>query len=256
MDAGVRRLALLLEYDGSAYAGSQLQQNGPSIQGELERAITATTGAFTRVAFAGRTDAGVHASGQVAAFDTPAAYSLEAFRGGLNVRLPATIAVRAVAEVAAGFDPRRRAVARRYRYAIFNGATRSPLLRERAWHVRASLDERLMQQAAELLIGEKDFAAFASVEASRASTWREIRGVQLQRCGCLVSLEIEANAFLMHQVRRTVAALVEVGTRRRGVADFEHGLSQAQPGSFALSAPPQGLCLMHVRYEPAIFDEE
>src|SRR5437764_521255 len=113
-----RRLALLLEYDGTPYAGSQLQANGPSIQGELERAIEAMTGAFARVAFAGRTDAGVHAYGQVACFDTEATYSCEAFVGGINVRLHETIAVRAATEVEPDFDPRRRAVARRYQYSI------------------------------------------------------------------------------------------------------------------------------------------
>lgn len=256
MEGERRRLALLLEYDGAHFAGSQLQQNGPSIQGELERAIETMTGAFSRAAFAGRTDAGVHALGQVAAFDTVAPYSSDAFRGGLNVRLPEPIAVRAVAEVAAGFDPRRAAVARRYQYRIINDATRSPLLRGHAWQIRAKLDDELVQAAAMLLLGEQDFAAFASREASRASTRREIRAVALRRRGRVLTLEIEANAFLMHQVRRTVAALVDVGTGKRGIADFKRALREATPGFFELTAPPQGLCLMQVRYEPAIFDQE
>jgi len=256
MDGERRRLALLLEYDGSRYAGSQLQQNGPSIQGELERAVEAMTGNFARVAFAGRTDAGVHALGQVAAFDTVAPYSSEAFRGGLNVRLPEAIAVRAVAEVATGFDPRREALARRYQYRIVNSVTRSPLLRARAWQVRARLDDELVSAAAVLLLGEQDFAAFASREASQASTRREIRDVALRRRDRVVTLEIEANAFLMHQVRRTVAALVEVGLGKRRIADFERALREAKPGFFELTAPPHGLSLMRVRYEPAIFDQE
>ena len=256
MAGELRRLALLLEYDGTHYAGSQLQNNGPSIQGELERAIAAMTGAMSRVALAGRTDAGVHALGQVAAFSTVAPYSPDAFRGGINARLPDAIAGRAAAEVAAEFDPRRLALGRRYHYRIVNSVVRSPLLRERAWQIRARLDDSVMRKAALLLLGEHDFAAFASAEARRGSTRREVRAVELRRCGRGLTLEIEANAFLMHQVRRTVAALVDVGAGRRAVADFERALGRAEPGFFELAAPPRGLCLMEVRYEPAIFDKK
>ena len=256
MDGERRRLAVLLEYDGTGYVGSQMQPNGPSIQGELEGAIEAMTGTFSRVAFAGRTDAGVHALGQVAAFDTPARYSGNAFQGGLNARLPEAIAVRAAAEVCAGFDPRRQAAARRYRYTIVSSAARVPLMRDCAWRIGAALDERLMQQAASLMLGEHDFAAFASAQASRASTWREIRALEIGRCGRVLTLEIEANAFLMHQVRRTAAALVDVGAGKRGIDDFERAFQRAEPGFFSLAAPPHGLCLVRVRYTPAIFEQE
>jgi tRNA pseudouridine38-40 synthase len=256
----LRRLALLLEYDGTPYAGSQLQSNGPSIQAELERSIREMTGSFSRVAFAGRTDAGVHALGQVVAYDTETVYGCEEFVGGLNVRLPATIAARAAREVEVGFDPRRRAVARWYRYCIVDSPTRAPLQRERAWQVATSLDVRSMQEAANLLIGEHDLAGFASPEAARASTRREVHHLRIRRRGRELTIDIRANAFLMHQVRRTVAALVDVGTGRLGISELGRHLREAQPGSYERTAPSHGLCLMSVRYVPTLFpplyDEE
>lgn len=251
-----RRLALLLEYDGSRYAGSQYQINGPSIQAELELAIENMTGAFARVSFAGRTDAGVHALGQVAAFDTAVAYTGKAIRDGLNARLPAEIAVRAVAEVTVGFDPRRAALARRYRYAIVNSPVHVPLLRSRSWRVKRRLDEALMREAAAHLLGEHDFAAFAPPEASRACTRRDVRAVSICRCERELHFEIEANAFLMHQVRRTVAAIVEVGSGKLPLSEFANRLRAARPGAFELAAPPDGLYLIKVTYAPPLFAEQ
>lgn len=249
-------MALLVEYDGSPYAGSQLQANGPSIQGELERAIQLMTGAFARVAFAGRTDAGVHALGQVACFDTDAGYNCEAFVGGVNVRLPEAIAIRACQDVDRTFDPRRHAVSRRYRYTIVTSATRAPLRRGRAWQVPANLDLGRMRRAGKLLVGEQDFAAFASPEASDKSTRRRIMGIQVCRRDRELTIDIEANAFLMHQMRRTVAALVDVGGGRISVDDFERHLREARPGSYERAAPPYGLCLTAVTYDPPLFERE
>lgn len=251
-----RRLALLLEYDGADYAGSQLQANGPSIQAEVERAIQQMTGSFSRVAFAGRTDAGVHASGQVGTFDTDAPYGGEAFVGGLNVRLPEAIAIRAVREVPAQFDARRQALARRYRYTIVSSTARAPLLRRQAWHVKGKLNETLMRDGATLLLGGHDFAAFAPSEASASSTHRTVRAVEVRRDGRIVAIEIEANAFLMHQVRRTAGALVQLGAGTMSMDEFARRLQEAKPGAFALAAPPHGLCLKRVLYSPPIFDQE
>jgi tRNA pseudouridine38-40 synthase len=251
-----RRIALLIEYDGTPYAGSQLQRNGPSVQADLERSIEDMTGSFARVAFAGRTDAGVHALGQVVAYDTATVYGCEEFVGGLNARLPETIAVRAAREVDRSFDPRRNAVARLYRYAIVSGPTRSPLERERAWQVAAKLDLQLVKQAAALLVGEHDLAAFAAPQASRGSTVREIHGVWVRRCGRHVTIDLEANAFLMHQVRRTIAALVDIGAGRLSLSGFAERFEGARPGSFERTAPPWGLCLMSVAYDPPIFEQE
>jgi tRNA pseudouridine38-40 synthase len=256
MDGLRRRLALLLEYDGAPFAGSQIQSNGPSIQAELERAIAAMTGSFARIAFAGRTDAGVHALGQVACFDTQASYPCEAFVGGLNARLPQTIAVRAAREVEERFDPRRQARSRRYRYHVLMRDVRSPLLAGRAWRVRAGLNLAQMQAAARYLLGEHDFAAFAAVEASQRSTQRQMLAINIWPCGEELFVEAEANAFLMHQMRRTVAALVDVGSGRLSPDAFLRHLERAQPGSYEHSAPACGLCLVSVRYDPPLFPSE
>jgi tRNA pseudouridine38-40 synthase len=256
MDRPRRRLALLLEYDGTSFCGSQLQANGPSIQGELERAIESMTGCFTRVALAGRTDAGVHALGQVACFDTDTSYPCQAFVGGLNVRLAQSIAVRAARKVEAAFDPRRQATARRYRYHVLLSGVRSPLLQGRSWRVPAGLDVARMQEASQCLLGEHDFAAFASPEAARGSTRRTVRSFSIRRCGRSLFVEAEANAFLMHQMRRTVAALVDIGSGRLSLDEFRRHLDQARPGSYEHSAPACGLCLLCVRYDPPLFPDE
>lgn len=256
MNNSRRRLALLIEYDGTPYAGSQLQANGPTVQNELEQAIAKMTNAFARVALAGRTDAGVHALGQVACFDTEAPYTCEAFVGGVNVRLPRTIGVRAARDVDGDFDPRRRAVSRRYRYSIVSSPVRAPLHHDRAWRVGSRLDLARMREAAQRLLGEQDFAAFASPEASKGSTRRQIDDVQIHGRGRELSIEVEANAFLMHQMRRTAAALVDVGTGRLSVAGFERHLRQARPGSYERTAPPCGLCLLRVTYDPPLFETD
>ncbi len=255
MESRQRRVALLLEYDGTPFCGSQLQTNGPSIQGELEHAIESMTGSFSRAAFAGRTDAGVHALGQVACFDTQAPYPCGAFVGGLNARLPSSIAVRAATDVDESFDPRRQAVSRHYRYRVLLNPVRSPLNRERAWQVHARLDLDRIREAARCLLGEHDFAAFASTQAG-GSTRRRMDAVRIQGCGRSLLIEAEANAFLMHQMRRTVAALIDVGAGRLTPAEFRRYLTQAQPGSYERAAPAAGLCLVSVRYDPPIFPSE
>jgi tRNA pseudouridine38-40 synthase len=253
----LRRFALLVEYDGTPFSGSQFQANGPSVQAELERTIEEMTGSFARVAFAGRTDAGVHALGQVACFDTPASYSCEQLVGGINVRLPKSVSVRAARQVDPLFDPRREAIARRYRYTIVRSTVRAPLEHKRAWQVATPLDLNFMRRAARLLVGEHDFAAFASIEAaSQGSTQREVRSIDLRCSGRQLLLDVVANAFLMHQMRRTAAALVDVGSARMTIEDFERHLTQAQPGSYFRAAPAYGLCLLSVSYDPPLFPNE
>ena len=251
--AGRRRFALLLEYDGSRYAGSQLQANAETIQGVLEAAIVRTTGAHARVAFAGRTDAGVHARGQVACFTTNTALDEPTLQRALNARLPEDVAVRCVAAVDEAFDPRRDAVGRWYRYEIDNSAVRSPLARLRAWHVAARLDVSAMAEAAGRLVGVHDFAAFASpLENRGASTERALRRFDARRAGSKIFLDVEANAFLPHQVRRMTGALVEVGKGRMSVEQYR-GMLEGGPASAGPSAPPHGLYLMKVHYERALF---
>jgi tRNA pseudouridine38-40 synthase len=244
-----RRLALVLEYEGTRYGGSQYQKNAPSIQAELEAALTKLTGERLRVALAGRTDAGVHARGQVASFATGSQHEVDVFVRGLNHWLPADIAVRRAVEVRMAFDPRRHARSRHYRYTVHNARERSPLWRQQAWHVVVPLDVEAMRQAAASLPGQRDFAAFAGpLPDRRGSTIRTLYRCEVARCLPLITLDMEADAFLPHQVRRTVGALVEVGRGRQSPDEFEALLRAARPASAGPAAPAHGLCLMRVSY--------
>jgi len=255
-EAPERRLALLLEYQGTAYGGSQYQKNAPTVQGTLERALGNLTGEPIRVAMAGRTDAGVHARGQVASFKTCSRHTAAVFVRGANAHLPADIVVRAAEEVPLAFNPRRHATSRWYRYTMYLGKQRPALERHYVWHLPKMPDIRSMDRAARCLVGSHDFAAFtAPSEAKRSVTRRQVTKATLTRDGLYLRFEIEANAFLKHMVRRIVGTLGEVGSGRKTAAEFERLVTKAPPGEASRTAPPGGLCLMRVRYESGIFDE-
>jgi tRNA pseudouridine38-40 synthase len=241
-----RRIALVLEYDGGPYGGSQVQKRTPSIQGELEAAIRRLTGEKLRAAFAGRTDAGVHATGQVAAFTTASSLPIETFVRGLNAWLPQEIAVRRAVEAPLEFDPRRHAASRTYRYTIYNAPVRSPLWRARAWHVVEPLDAAAMRRAASSLVGRHDFAAFSRRED--VTTVRCVRRCEVEREGALITVEVEANAFLRQQVRRTVGALVQVGAGKLTPATFRALLRSREPCAAGPVAPAHGRCLARGEY--------
>lgn len=245
----MRRIALLLEYDGSRYRGFQWQPHAPTIQSALELSIEKLTGESVRVAGAGRTDTGVHARGQVATFLTSSAFPPETLRQALNHHLPEDISVHTVSEVDLGFDPRRDAVSRRYRYVIYNNPTPSPLRRGQTCHVRGKLNVIAMDAAARQLVGMHDFASFAKApEVPGASTVRHITEAYVRKEGPLVILEMEGNAFLTHQVRRTAGALVEVGRGRMSVEEFGDLIESPGPGLAGPTLSPEGLCLEEVRY--------
>jgi len=246
--SSLRRLALLIEYDGGAYGGSQRQRNAPSIQAALEAALERLNGRQTRAAFAGRTDSGVHARGQVAAFDAAVHHSIETWQRALNGLLPRDIAVRSVAEVPQQFDPRRDAVSREYVYRIWNEPVRSPLVARVAWHVAGALDRALIAEVARSLIGEHDFAAFGGLLEPGRSSRRRILRIALSAAGGCVTVTVEGDAFLPHQVRRTVGALVEVGRGRLVPEQIAEWLVRPVPGAAGPAAPAHGLCLMRVRY--------
>jgi tRNA pseudouridine38-40 synthase len=248
-----RRIALLIEYDGTGYAGSQLQKNAPTVQSVLEEAIAETTQEPSRVGFAGRTDAGVHARGQVASFLTRSALTTDVLTRALNARLPLDVVVRAAAEVAPDFDVRRRARRRHYRYYVDNRATRPALERQRGWHVAHPLDTEAMAQAAGTLLGRHDFAAFASpLEPGRGSV-RDLYAFDVTREEQLIAFDVAANAFLPHQVRRMVGALVAVGSGKRSVAEYR-ALLDGPPASAGPAAPAHGLYLMSVEYAEPLFE--
>lgn len=242
-----RRIAVKIEYDGTAYRGSQYQDNGPSIQSELESAIRKLTGAHARAAFAGRTDSGVHALGQVAVFDTPSTLPVAQVVRGLNHFLPPDISVQAAVETAPGFDPRRHAKSRVYGYRIDTAPVRSPLLRDRVWHIGRALDIGAMREAAQALVGKHDFAAFAG--PYEGSTVRTLRRCDVAQAGPEVTVEMEAEAFLPHQVRRTVGPLADVGLGRRAVEDIRALLRQGAASSAGPAAPACGLYLLRIEYD-------
>ena len=243
-----RRIALVVEYDGTAYGGSQYQKNSRTIQGEMEKALKKLTGERTRLALAGRTDAGVHAKGQMVSFRTWAPYEAEVFVRALNARLPQDIVVRSAREVPLSFQVRRQAKRRWYRYLIYNGRQRPALRRGYCWHVAQPLDVEAMQEAARYLVGEHDLAAFAA-PAAPGRTVRTVYRAEVSRRRSWVTFDIEANSFLTQQVRRTVGALGQVGLGKRTVEDFRRLLASAKRGAATEAAPPRGLCLMAVEYE-------
>ena len=243
-----RRLALVIEYEGTAYAGSQLQPGEPTIQAEVERAIEALTCAAGRLAIAGRTDAGAHAAGQVVAFDTESRLPAERFRDGLNHHLPDDIAVVSAHEVAHRFDPRRDATSRIYRYTFSERSVRSPLRRRFVHAVRRTLDVDAMAQALAYLVGERDFAPFSGALPADKSTVRRMSRAEAWREGSEVHVELEANAFLPQQVRRTAAAVLEVGLGKITVVAFEELADTSRRGVAERVLPASGLCLLRVVY--------
>ena len=254
----VRRVALLLEYDGTGFSGSQVQPGKRTVQGTVEAALERLTGERDRVAFAGRTDAGVHASGQVAALSTSSAHSPATFRDALNHFLPEDVAVRMAAEVPVDFDPRRAARARVYRYRIEDGlgaVGRRPLTRQQAWQVERPLDVSAMAAAVALLPRvERDWSAFAGAVPEGYPTVRTLLDASVERDGPhAVLVMLEADGFLPHQVRMTVGALWRVGVGRLVPQEFAD-LVDGAPGTAGFAAPPQGLTLVTVRYAPGTID--
>lgn len=243
------RLALIVEYEGTAYHGFQSQANAPSIQEEIEKAIGNLTGELVRVKGAGRTDAGVHARGQVVAFDTESEHSPETFVKAMNHYLPEDIAVRQAHRVRDDFDPRRHAVSRTYRYTVVRSPTPSPLMQRQACMVDEALDVPSMRGAARMLEGEHDFRRFAGpLEREGASTIRRIDAASIIEDGNILKFDFVGNAFLPHQVRRMAGALLDVGRGRIKISDFEKIVAGKCGEAVAHSLPPQGLCLMKVTY--------
>jgi tRNA pseudouridine38-40 synthase len=245
----MRRIGLVLEYEGTHYAGFQLQLNVASVQGALEAAIEQLTGARVRIHGAGRTDAGVHANAQVVSFDTESELAVERFRTGLNHYLADDVAVREAYEADAGFDPRRHAVARTYRYTMLESASRSPLRARFVHHVGQRLDVASMNAALELLQGERDFAPYCGNLPQGGRTVRFMYRTQVWRQdGDEVCLELEANAYLHQQVRRIAGAVLSVGLGRTTISEFAAVADSKVHGAAALVLPAKGLSLRRVEY--------
>lgn len=253
--ATTTKIVLIMEYDGTHYHGFQLQADQPTIQGETEQAIWKLTGERIRVIAASRTDAGVHAKGQVASFITRSSHSTETFVKGLNYYLPKDIAVKAAYKVKNSFDVRRDAISREYNYYILNSPTRSPLRQGFSYLVTRQLDIEAMKQACQALIGEHDFASFATCfEPRLRSTVRRVYQAEVKREGELTVFGMVANSFLPHQVRNTVGALIEVGLGKMSISEFYSIMEAKQPALAGPTVPADGLCLMRVNY-PHPFEE-
>lgn len=254
---GLRRLAMLVEYDGARYHGFQAQSRDNSVQETLEGAIYSLTGESLRINGAGRTDAGVHAQGQVVAFDTWSSHAPSVFLQALNYYLPEDISIKDAREVSLDFDPRRSATSREYRYRILNTSNASPLLQGFVHHVRRSLDAEAMQDAARLLEGEMDFAPFTrAFSDGSVNTRRMVFRCSISRRADMVFLDMAASGFLNQQVRRTAGALLEVGLGRLDLHDFKALAECGKPGASAWVAPAKGLSLMRVNYPVSLFSSD
>jgi len=242
------RLKLTLEYEGTAYVGWQRQPNGVSVQEVVERALAALLGAEVEAVAAGRTDSGVHALGQVVAFDAPRALPLGAYLRGLSALLPPDVAVVGAEEVAPGFDPRRWATGKRYRYLVSNRPVRSPLRRRTHWEVFAPLDVGAMDEAARPLLGTHDFSAFRAANCEAKTAVRTLRELAVLGDGDVVQLELEGTAFLKHMVRNIVGTLVEVGRGDRPVPWVAEVLASGDRTRAGPTAPAHGLVLVEVTY--------
>ena len=242
---------LVLEYDGTRYVGWQVQPNGPSVQAEVERALETLHKAPRRVTAAGRTDAGVHALGQVASFFEREPLPLSAYLQGMNALLPPDVAVRAASLEPDGFDARRSASGKRYRYRVENGPVRRPLSRVVAWEHFRPLDADAMRAATVHLLGRHDFACFQASDCACEHAVREIRRCEVSgERGGRIDLVLEATAFVKHMVRNITGTLCEVGTGKRSSESLKSLLLTRDRTLAGPTAPPHGLCLEEVFYGP------
>jgi len=244
---------MTIAYDGTHFAGWQRQRGARTVQAVLESAIEQVTGQRPTVRASGRTDAGVHALGQVVGFQTDTRLSNQELQRALNAVLPPDVAVLEVADAPDGFHATRHAIRKRYRYVIHNGPVRDVFRRHYCWHyTHGQLDAEAMHRAAQALVGTHDFSSFQTAGAPRQSTVRTVFDIQVQRGrGAeqdLITVEIEADGFLYNMVRAIVGTLVEVGRGARSESWPAKVLKAADRRAAGRTAPPQGLFLLHVEY--------
>jgi tRNA pseudouridine38-40 synthase len=251
----MRTFKLTLSYDGGAYSGWQFQPGRATLQGTLEKAIEATVGARVSTVASGRTDAGVHALGQVVSFACDSQLSVEVLQRALNARLPRDMGVCALDEVASGFHAIRDAIRKRYRYVLRDGAAPNVFERKYAWQLPPRLDVDAMQRAAQRLVGTHDFKSFESSGAERQSSVRTVYELtvrrQVEQDPDRIVLEIAANGFLYNMVRAIVGTLVPVGRGARSEAWPAEALAACDRRAAGGTAPPHGLFLVDVDYGPA-----
>jgi tRNA pseudouridine38-40 synthase len=244
----MRRFKLIVEYDGTRYSGWQLQKAAPTIQSELTRAASKITNEPITIEGASRTDAGVHAIGQVAAFSTGSPIATGNLHRGLNALLASDIAVREMSEVSPEFDPRRDAKEKTYLYRVLNRPVKSALHEKRAWFVHWPLDLERMREAAGFMLGERDFSSFRAADSDSPHSIREIRSIDVEREGDFIDITVRGRAFLRHMVRIMAGTLVTVGEGRLEPGEVEAIIEARDRRAAPLTAPPWGLYLTKILY--------
>ena len=246
----MRQIKLVIEYEGTNYHGWQIQPHVRTIQEEISKKISQMTGEQVTLLGAGRTDAGVHAWGQVACFQTNSRIPLEGFYRGLNSLLPPDIVIKSVEEVAENFHPQFSARSKIYQYVILNQKVPSAIHRHFSWHIPCPLDVSAMQKAADCLVGRKNFSSFQAADDEPTDPVREILRAQwIVREEVFLDFFIEADGFLKHMVRNIVGTLVDVGRGKISVADFQKILEAKDRRQAGRTAPPQGLFLVAIKYD-------
>ena len=245
----MRTIKLTIEYDGKNYRGWQVQPEGPTVQGVIEEQLKRLTGETTHLMGSGRTDAGVHAMGQVAHFKTQSVMDVTTIQRALNSLLPSDILIQRVEGVDQDFHARRNCRSKVYEYRILNRSLRSVFHREHAWHIPQKLDFEEMKKATQTLIGEHDFSSFRSVGSPTRTAVRKVIRAEWERTQeGLLTFEIEASGFLKQMVRAIVGTLVEVGRSKMSPEDFEKILESKDRTKAGPTAPAQGLFLKEVKY--------
>ncbi len=244
----MKNIKLILEYDGTGFAGWQFQPDQRTLQGELEAAVKKISGEDLRVTASGRTDAGVHALGQVVNFKTAAEMDAKAWLGALNHFLPVEMRALEASEEPEEFSARYSAKGKQYGYIVLNRYIPSPLKRNYSWHVPMPLDIEAMKEGAAHLLGEHDFTSFRAVHCDAVNPVRTLRLLEIQLDGNRVFFSLEASGFLRHMVRTVVGTLVEVGKGRFAPADVKEMLEARDRTKAGPTAPGQGLYLVNVEY--------
>lgn len=243
-----RRIAAIVEYDGSEFCGWQWQDDAPSVQQVVEQALSKVADEPVRVTVAGRTDAGVHALAQVIHFDTVASRGAHAWVRGANSNLPDSVAVLWAGQASAEFSARFSATGREYRYVILNRPERPSLLARRVTHEYRPLDVGRMRAAAALLVGTHDFSSYRAMQCQAKSPVRELRALDVQRHGERIVIRAQANAFLHHMVRNLAGVLIDIGAGEREPSWAREVLEAKDRTVGGITAPPDGLYLTAVEY--------
>ena len=242
------RIAAMVEYDGSQYHGWQFQTGLRTIQQRIEEALSRVADETIQVVCAGRTDTGVHATGQIIHFDTQKQRTMRAWIHGANSYLPKDICIKWASEVPESFHARYSALSRGYRYIILNTPIRPALLRSNVTWQYHSLDYKLMHEAGQSLLGEQDFTSFRSVECQSNTPMRNIQSLKVERRNHWIIIDLSANAFLHHMVRNIAGVLMAVGSGKRPISWVAEVLAAKDRKMGAETAPPYGLFLAEVRY--------